>query len=1370
MGTGKHSSARSIALGDRFGAMLAKGRLGLPPRPAPHTWISFGIVAATIALNLLQQPGLITFDTKLDLQFDPGGFMERSLSLWNGDSAVGGLQNQASGYLFPMGPAFLLGHSLGVPMWVWERLWSAVVMLLAYGGARRLAAHWPGIGATGAVIAGAAYMLSPRVLTTVGGLSGETLPGAVLPWTVLPLVLYLRGRWRALPALVVSAATIPFMGGQNATLVLACLILPGLLLALTEGRPWTRRLRDLSVWSVLVLCVIAWWLVPLLLMGSYAPPFLDFIESSRNTAASTNWMSSIRGTNHWVAFFPDGGDLGWVGGYELASSELLAITTVLTAAAGLIGLLLSGTWQRRVLIVSILTGSAILTAGSGGWAGSILSEWWLQGLDGSLAPLRNVHKFDPLMRLPLCLGIGVLVSSVPLSWSKAPATRAIPLRTLVLAGCSVVLLAATIPAASGHLRTSNGMVDLSPAWRQAADYLDDQEGPVRAIVLPGAGFAVQTWGRTVDEPIQVLDTPPWLARAQVTVAPGATLRLMGGIADAVDRARPQPSLIAALERLGITHVVVRNDLDPVETDAPSPAVVDATVTQSPRLQQAAAFGRGPDGRAEVEVLALPGNSDPRIEIADWSTRRSVSGGPEAVADLVAAGLLSPSQPAVLVGPEQQADVVTDSNRRVERNFGRVHAAVSTVMTAGDRFRVDRRAHDLTDSNVPSEQTTAVYSGATEITASTSGGYADVFGPVRPEEHPYAAFDGSLFTAWTTAPLSEAEGQWIEVRFETEQALQSASLTFDHLNGAVVRSIRLSTEAGSVTSRVAQDGIARDVKLPAAGSRWLRITILDTVGSQEQVKLAHVQIGDRTIRRALRLPGRIAPDSAVHLSAEQPRRACVTTSRGLACEQGRQLETPETDEFQRLLTFDGRGEWTVGGRVVATNGLGRIGGSPGPSQVSIEATSIYAGDPAAVAANAFDGSPQTSWYASPHDPAPALALTWRGQRSISSVLAVLDPAQPGDLPRTLVVDPVNGVDQPQLVTTTGPDAGRLANSVRTDQLRISFLDETGVDGIGVAELRISGLAPERNTSSEEAQVLVACGDGPSVQLGDRSIETRVVGSLADISAGRELDLRPCGREPLAGEPGEQQLRVTNPQGFAVTELWLTPTARTETAPGPQPLAEVTKWTPTSRTVHVNSEQVAVLSIPESHNAGWTARVDGRQLESVVLDGWKQGWLVPASARGSVVLSFAPQASFLVAIVMGLGAAGLVMLAAAVLLVVQSRRGRPSNGRSTRGPIRERGLGRLGQGTGLVVLGLVSIPLAAGAVIGSVARRWSIVAVSLCCLAALATAALLTLVAGSPIDPPAASDILVALVVGVVSGRTLTESNEGDRHVRPRSSTQ
>src|ERR1700710_3147827 len=119
---------------------------------SPQTLVTVVVVVLVVALNLLQQPGLITFDTKLDLQLDPGGFMSRSLSLWNGDSVVGGLQKQASGYLFPMAPAFWLGRARGVPMWVWERLWSAALMLLAYAGTRRLASHWPGIGPLGAVL------------------------------------------------------------------------------------------------------------------------------------------------------------------------------------------------------------------------------------------------------------------------------------------------------------------------------------------------------------------------------------------------------------------------------------------------------------------------------------------------------------------------------------------------------------------------------------------------------------------------------------------------------------------------------------------------------------------------------------------------------------------------------------------------------------------------------------------------------------------------------------------------------------------------------------------------------------------------------------------------------------------------------------------------------------------------------------------------------------------------------------------------------------------------------------------------------------------------------------------------------------------
>ena len=44
--------------------------------------------------------------------------------------------------------------------------------------------------------------------------------------------------------------------------------------------------------------------------------------------------------------------------------------------------------------------------------------------------------------------------------------------------------------------------------------------------------------------------------------------------------------------------------------------------------------------------------------------------------------------------EDPPDVVTDSLRRVERSFGRVHDPRSGVMTATEDYRVDRLAHDL----------------------------------------------------------------------------------------------------------------------------------------------------------------------------------------------------------------------------------------------------------------------------------------------------------------------------------------------------------------------------------------------------------------------------------------------------------------------------------------------------------------------------------------------------------------------------------------------------------------------------------------------------------------------------------------------------
>ena len=1354
----------------------------LPASRPGAVLVHVGVVVGVVLLNLLQQPGRITFDTKLDLQLDAADLLTRSSSLWNGDWALGGLQNQASGYLFPMGPAFLLGDLLGVPMWVWERLWSAAVMLVAYEGARRLASHWPGIGAAGAVLAGLTYMLAPRVMITVGGLSGETLPAAVLPWTVLPLLLHLLGRMRRTTAFVLSAATLPWMGGQNATLVVACLVLPTLLLALASGRTLRRRLADLTGWGALVGVATLWWVVPLLLMGAYSPPFLDFIESSRDTAGSVGWLSALRGTSHWVAFFPDGGEIGWVGGYALASSAALIVPTVLVTGLGLAGFLQRDLWERRVLAVSVLVGLAVLTAGSGGWAGSVLSDVWLRALDGGLSPLRNVHKFDPVVRLPLALGVGAfLTAAVPGAWRRSTEPARSRAGWVALAASAVVVSSVAAPAAAGSLRTAGGFEGLPDGWREAAAFLRDQPEPTRTLVLPGAGFAVQTWGRTIDEPIQVLDPTPWMARAQVTVAPAGTLRLLDTVDQAVADARPQHRLAAALEALDVTHVIVRNDLDPEGTDSPDPVLVRAALGHVPGTRLVGGFGATLGGVRSVEIYELAHDADPRVGLRNWGDAVVVDGGPEVVPDLRAAGLVTQYQSTTLAQGDGPADIVTDDLRRVERTFGRVHDARSGVMTADDDYRVPRRTHDYADDAMPSARTVAAYQGASSIVASTSGGYVDVLGPVRPEQHPFSAFDGSFYTAWSTAPLTAPEGQWIEARFPGPTPVRQVALSFDVVNGARVTSVRLTTGEASVVADVGADGRAL-VEVGDEEAGHLRITVLEVArrGSTDQVRLSDARLAGHEITRSLVVPGRVSAGASVFLSSEAPSRACAVAvdQTYVGCSLERQVETSETTGFDRDLTVDARAELRLRGRVVATNGplLDGLFAPLAPDLVRVTASSTFGGDPAVVSAGAVDGRPETGWTSSPGDPAPTLQLTWGPRRTVSRVVLTTSPGQPGELPRSVVVDGGPGTGEPQVVTTAGPDAGEM-RPVRTNSLRISTPGPAGPDGVGIAEIRVAGIEDLVHDPDPATPTGAACGFGPVIELGGRVVDTRISGTLADVRAGRDLVLHTCGEQTVDLPAGEQRVRVVNPQGFALTNLVLVPAAevgRLTSSSGATAPPTVRAWSATRREVSVTTAGEAVLEVSESHNPGWTARIDGQALRPVVVDGWRQGFVLPAGTRGTVELVYAPQAPFRMALIGGLALAGLLVALAALLVLRGSGRVRvvtddhaPTSGERAR----EREDGSFGTASratrlgAVVLMGVVSVPLGVGALVGWATRRRSSDHIAIGGVAGLLVAAVIALAGSEIVTPPEGADVVVGLVVGMVCGRVLLTDRSRIHHPSP-----
>ena len=177
----------------------------------------WAVGAAALILSFAQSPGLISPDTKLDLTANPLRFLARAGNLWNSELPFGQAQNQAYGYLFPHGAFFLIGDVLGLPGWVTQRLWWALLLTVGFWGLLRVAEAL-GIGTTSArVVGAAAFALSPRVLTTLGSISSETLPMMLAPWVLLPVILALRGSDKPLRVLGAQAGiAVALMGAVNA--------------------------------------------------------------------------------------------------------------------------------------------------------------------------------------------------------------------------------------------------------------------------------------------------------------------------------------------------------------------------------------------------------------------------------------------------------------------------------------------------------------------------------------------------------------------------------------------------------------------------------------------------------------------------------------------------------------------------------------------------------------------------------------------------------------------------------------------------------------------------------------------------------------------------------------------------------------------------------------------------------------------------------------------------------------------------------------------------------------------------------------------------------------------------------------------------
>ena len=1304
-------------------------------RAATLTVTAYLVLAVFI---LTEKFGQTTSDTRLDLTNAPTEFLRRTFTLWNGQVSLGELQNQAYGYLWPQGPFYSGLIEVGVPPWVTERLWSVLVLVVACEGLRRVALAM-GLDVWAAALAGLAYGLSPRMIAELGVRSAEILPGAVLPWALLPLVLAVTGRLRPWRAAVLSAAAYSFSGGVNGTATFAPAVLLIVLVAwaVLSGRlSW----RFGFGWAGLMVAVNAWWALALVQFGAYSPPFFDFVEDARTTTRTSGFSNGLRGTSNWVDYIVVGGRNWWPSGYDVSFDPWLVLASGVVAAVGVLGLMRYRGVFRVPLLVSATIGIVSICIAHTGPLDGPFSQGLQDLLDGSLAPLRNITKADPILRVPVSLGLAVLLGQLigllragrphhdhpdrpddrdpRETGGGAPRWRRASVGVVVGA---LVAAVATLgsPIASANLRIP-GWDAFPDYWQATSDYLDETQGDGAAWIVPGSGFGIQTWGWTMEEPMQVLGTSPWVTRSQVPLVPAATIRMLSSLELYLTTGAGSPYLAQMLRRVGIDRIVLRNDLDQRVAQSTPSNLVGVALARSPGIAQVATFGRLEFGPA-IEVFALEDGVGAGVEgtagyqLRDVDDSITVASSVEDAVTAVGAGLVGDDQALLVQGDESwdaPAAIQGDGLRRRERAFGRVHQAESNVMSRDDPYRGGRV---LPNYPAPegAEPVVASYVGIAGVTASTSAGYADIIGEVRPENAPWAALDGDRETFWKTAPFTDPRGQWLDIDLGEVRAL--GDLTLQQATAPLgLQSVEeWRVTLGSTTVVAPNDPFTgrAEVDLAGAMGRHLRLQVATTENTADPVGLAEVRIDGLDVGRTLLLPEvELSPKPDLLFDAFPERRACISTLLGPDCDLQRQRAAEEAAGIDRTVDLDDGGFWRVSGLVVArstaeTTELLRPQVGP-----QVQGSSWFAQDPQVSPRMADDGDPTTSWVADPRDREPTLTVDLGRTRTLRS-LRIESPAQIAQPPTQAVI---RSGDESRTVTLRGEGS---FDPLRAREVSITFSRPEDDDfyTLGLRELDLSGARLTQPLDGAGATGAV-CGFGPDLVVDGRTIKTRVDGQIGSVVSKGQLAVRPCGvkgRIDLA--PGEHRVALLSTAQFQPVELKL------DSITDPEPVErsrslDVLEEGDTRRVLRVGAGEEAILSLPQSFNVGWTAWLDGIELSPLQVDGWSQGWLVPEDAAGEVVLTYEPQRPYLVLLVGGLAVLAVIVLAG-VVTAVTTRLGPPA-GRTApakKRPVAPAGTGRhrqrrrlLGRGAGGLALGVVGFAVggpvvAVGALAGATLAR-------------------------------------------------------------------
>ncbi|GMU78784.1 MAG: hypothetical protein AMXMBFR46_15780 [Acidimicrobiia bacterium] len=748
-----------------------------------------GVLALVVYLPLfLSHWGRLNSDTKQYLYLDPGGLLASAPNLWNPRVAGGTVTHQNIGYLWPMGPYYWLTNWFGIPDWVAQRFWMGTIQLAAAAGAYVLfRVLWRDRRA--ATVGALVYGLSPFVLGHVTGQSALLLPYCALPWLILATRNALRRdpwRWAAVYALIVTTA-----GSINGSAIFFALL--GSMLwvpfAVWGERTATARAGVSAVLRIALLTTLTqlWWLMAYRVAGQYGLPVLEITEPVRQTSSAASAVETLRGLGYW--FFYGGDNQGpWLRGFAPPFTQSVALLVVSFATP--LACIALGWWSRfrerlffmGLVVVGVL-GSAIAF---GGTERSLVGDAFesLSRDSGLVLSLRNTQRAGAMTALGLAglaaAGITALRPRTP------PLARGAGL--VIVTTCLLTLVA---PWSDAFIAERYDRDEVLPqAWIDTARFLDRTHG--RALVVPGIDFASHRWGHAVDPILPGLTDTELMWRELLPLGGVEGADLLSALDQSIQTGTFDPrTIVPAAHALGVTHLVVANDLEIERYRVQRPELVmDALSDPATGLRLVASFGEGyrnvnpgveivdqksmrsrptqPDTLPQVAVFAVPGatRAHQPVSVTATGAETVVYGDGAGFLAAAAAGLLDADHRPVLSGGDLATwpaarravrasgtrHIVTDSNRKRERRFTTLlenDGATQTVAASP----ISGVASDLTteewNGTRTNDQSIVVLRGARRIDASAYGNLVSLL----PEDRPTNAFDGDPRTSWRVDPAS-----------------------------------------------------------------------------------------------------------------------------------------------------------------------------------------------------------------------------------------------------------------------------------------------------------------------------------------------------------------------------------------------------------------------------------------------------------------------------------------------------------------------------------------------------------------------------------------------------------------------------------------